>query len=185
MKTLAEGDFLDRAENVLAFGNPGSGKTHLLCAIGQELLIAPSDDLEEQVSVFARRRQVADLVDDEDLGSNVVAKPPCIATSKEHPYPELILSQHSMRDLFSSVTGATFDGKRRYKADIVAHAIQAAAISADSTVMVGDRAKDIHAGQNQAMATIAVTNGFGRADELGPSGADAVIDDFETLLGVH
>ena len=25
-------------ENVLAFGNPGSGKTHLLCAIGQELI---------------------------------------------------------------------------------------------------------------------------------------------------
>ncbi len=36
--TLLEGDFLDRAENVLAFGNPGSGKTHLLCAIGQELI---------------------------------------------------------------------------------------------------------------------------------------------------
>jgi DNA replication protein DnaC len=33
-----EGSFLDRRENVLAFGNPGSGKTHLLCAIGQELI---------------------------------------------------------------------------------------------------------------------------------------------------
>jgi DNA replication protein DnaC len=37
-KTLLEGEFLDRRENVLAFGNPGSGKTHLLCAIGQELI---------------------------------------------------------------------------------------------------------------------------------------------------
>lgn len=35
---LLEGHFLDRKENVLAFGNPGSGKTHLLCAIGQELV---------------------------------------------------------------------------------------------------------------------------------------------------
>ena len=35
---LLEGSFLDRRENVLAFGNPGSGKTHLLCAIGQELV---------------------------------------------------------------------------------------------------------------------------------------------------
>lgn len=35
---LLEGGFLDRRENVLAFGNPGSGKTHLLCAIGQELI---------------------------------------------------------------------------------------------------------------------------------------------------
>jgi DNA replication protein DnaC len=39
MKTLLEGDFLQRRENVLAFGNPGSGKTHLLCALGQELII--------------------------------------------------------------------------------------------------------------------------------------------------
>lgn len=35
---LLEGKFLDRNENVLAFGNPGSGKTHLLCAVGHELI---------------------------------------------------------------------------------------------------------------------------------------------------
>ncbi len=35
---LMEGCFLDRCENVLAFGNPGSGKTHLLAAIGHELI---------------------------------------------------------------------------------------------------------------------------------------------------
>ncbi len=38
VKALLDGSFLDRRENVLAFGNPGSGKTHLLCAIGQELI---------------------------------------------------------------------------------------------------------------------------------------------------
>jgi DNA replication protein DnaC len=34
---LLEGSFVDRRENVLAFGVPGSGKTHLLCAVAQEL----------------------------------------------------------------------------------------------------------------------------------------------------
>jgi DNA replication protein DnaC len=38
LNTLVEGAYLDRCENVLAFGNPGSGKTHLLCALGQELI---------------------------------------------------------------------------------------------------------------------------------------------------
>ena len=38
LDTLREGSFVERHENVLAFGNPGSGKTHLLCAIGQELI---------------------------------------------------------------------------------------------------------------------------------------------------
>ena len=35
---LLEGDFLDRRENVLVFGNPGGGKTHLFCALGHELV---------------------------------------------------------------------------------------------------------------------------------------------------
>lgn len=36
--TLCEGGFVDRAENLLAFGLPGRGKSHLVCAIGHELL---------------------------------------------------------------------------------------------------------------------------------------------------
>jgi DNA replication protein DnaC len=39
-RTLLEGSFLDRHENVLVFGQPGSGKTHLLAAVGQELVRA-------------------------------------------------------------------------------------------------------------------------------------------------
>jgi DNA replication protein DnaC len=38
VRLLCEGAFVDHKENILAFGNPGSGKTHLLCAIGQELI---------------------------------------------------------------------------------------------------------------------------------------------------
>ncbi len=37
VSVLKEGSFIERKENILAFGNPGSGKTHLLCAIGLEL----------------------------------------------------------------------------------------------------------------------------------------------------
>ena len=35
---LCEGQFLRKAANVLAFGLPGRGKTHLVCAIGHELV---------------------------------------------------------------------------------------------------------------------------------------------------
>jgi len=38
LKVLLEGGFLDRKENLLIFGNPGAGKSHLLCAIAQELV---------------------------------------------------------------------------------------------------------------------------------------------------
>jgi len=35
---LCEGSFVDRAENLLAFGLPGRGKSHVVCAIGHELV---------------------------------------------------------------------------------------------------------------------------------------------------
>jgi DNA replication protein DnaC len=61
VSALLDGSFLDRAENVLAFGNPGSGKTHLLCAIAQELiyrnrqiLFAPSSLLVQELLVAKR-----------------------------------------------------------------------------------------------------------------------------------
>ena len=44
---LADGNFVDRGVNVLAFGLPGTGKTHALCAVGhrlvQDLLAAKRD----------------------------------------------------------------------------------------------------------------------------------------------
>lgn len=38
LPTLCDGGFATRAENLLAFGLPGRGKTHLVCAIGFELI---------------------------------------------------------------------------------------------------------------------------------------------------
>jgi DNA replication protein DnaC len=38
VRTLLDGGFVDRSENLLAFGKSGSGKTHLLAGIAQELI---------------------------------------------------------------------------------------------------------------------------------------------------
>jgi DNA replication protein DnaC len=37
-ETLRSGEFLDRQDNLLIFGKPGSGKTNLLCALGDQLV---------------------------------------------------------------------------------------------------------------------------------------------------
>ena len=39
LPVLLEGRFVDQAENILVFGLPGRGKTHLVCAIARELII--------------------------------------------------------------------------------------------------------------------------------------------------
>ena len=66
---LVEGTFLDRCENVLAFGNPGSGKTHLLCAIAQELvqrgrrvLFTASSMLVQELLVAKRDLKLARII---------------------------------------------------------------------------------------------------------------------------
>ena len=38
VRTLLDGSFVDRRENLLLFGKTGTGKTHLLSAIAQELV---------------------------------------------------------------------------------------------------------------------------------------------------
>lgn len=39
LPTLLEGGFVERAENLLAFGLPGRGKSHFLAALGRELVL--------------------------------------------------------------------------------------------------------------------------------------------------
>jgi DNA replication protein DnaC len=39
LPTLLEGGFVERGENILAFGLPGRGKTHFLAALGRELIL--------------------------------------------------------------------------------------------------------------------------------------------------
>jgi len=48
LEILLQEDFLSNRENILVFGNPGSGKTHLLC--GWKL--QSSDEMEEDVNTL-------------------------------------------------------------------------------------------------------------------------------------
>jgi DNA replication protein DnaC len=62
LAALLEGQFVEQAENVLAFGLPGRGKTHLCCAIARELVIhhghrvlfAPATHLVQRLLVAKR-----------------------------------------------------------------------------------------------------------------------------------
>jgi len=55
LPTLCEGGFVDRGENLLAFGLPGRGKTHLVCAVGHELVRRGHRVLFSPTSMFVQR----------------------------------------------------------------------------------------------------------------------------------
>jgi DNA replication protein DnaC len=54
LRGLLTGEFLDRRENVLMFGPPGSGKTHGLCAVAQELVRAGRPVLHTKCSLLVQ-----------------------------------------------------------------------------------------------------------------------------------
>ena len=63
---LCEGRFLDEATNVCIFGNPGTGKTHLMAALGAELvqrghatLFAPARALTERLAAAKRELRLS------------------------------------------------------------------------------------------------------------------------------
>lgn len=55
LPTLCDGGFADRGENLLAFGLPGRGKTHLVCAVGHELVRRGRRVLFSPTSMFVQR----------------------------------------------------------------------------------------------------------------------------------
>jgi len=84
LPVLCEGGFVERSENLLAFGLPGRGKTHVVCAIGHELvkqgyrvLFTPTYRLvqrllaaKRELALLAQLRQLdrCDLVILDDIG---------------------------------------------------------------------------------------------------------------------
>lgn len=66
LATLREGAFVEQATNVLVFGNPGTGNTHLVCGLGLELvrqrrpvLFAPTFQLVQRVLAAKRDLRLA------------------------------------------------------------------------------------------------------------------------------
>ena len=62
LRTLLGGGFLDRKENVLVFGNPGSGKSHLLTALAQELVIVRERKLHEREVELLSYQDIIELL---------------------------------------------------------------------------------------------------------------------------
>ncbi|MGH7458809.1 MAG: IS21-like element helper ATPase IstB, partial [Longimicrobiaceae bacterium] len=65
LRELAKGDFLDRAVNVLAFGLPGTGKTHAACALahalidsGHSVLFTPTFQLVQELLAAKRELEL-------------------------------------------------------------------------------------------------------------------------------
>lgn len=109
-----------------------------------------------------------------------------LATSKPEFFAEQILSYFGLREYFDFVGGATLDGKRNHKADVIRYVLEANGISSrEEVVMVGDRKFDILGAKVFGLETVGVLYGYGDRDELMAAGADRLVEsvaELEALL---
>lgn len=100
-----------------------------------------------------------------------------VATSKPEFYAKQIVDHFGLSKYFSNIYGATMDGSRVHKDDVIRYALQENGITdLDEVVMVGDREHDIIGAKKCGLEAIGVLFGFGSREELETNGAVAIAE---------
>jgi phosphoglycolate phosphatase len=112
-----------------------------------------------------------------------------IATSKAEPTARRILEHFGIAGEFDVIAGASPDGTRAAKADVLAHALEQLGPLPDRVVMVGDRAHDVDGAAAHGIATVVVGWGYGRSDFDAPLATPpvahvATVAELREVLGV-
>jgi phosphoglycolate phosphatase len=87
-----------------------------------------------------------------------------VATSKAEPTARRILAHFGLDDHFEVVAGASVDGTRATKADVLAHALAQLQPLPERVLMVGDRLHDVEGAAAHGIDAVVVGWGYGRAD---------------------
>lgn len=107
----------------------------------------------------------------------------CLATSKPEEFAITILKHFDLYRYFDFIGGATMDGSRGKKADIIAYVLEGMNITDRSEVlMIGDREHDILGAAANGIASAGVLYGYGDLEELRQAGADHIISTPEGLI---
>lgn len=124
---------------------------------------------------------IAELLATLQVAGAVIA----LATSKPDTVAGDILDHFSLRRWFTFVGGASLDGARRSKTDVIEHTLAAIGASTPASragaVIVGDREHDINGARATGIASVGVRWGYAVPGELEAAGADHVVDTVEEL----
>lgn len=106
-----------------------------------------------------------------------------LATSKPEEYAIEILRHFKLEQYFDFIAGATMDGSRGEKAEIITYALEISGIEDKSkAVMIGDRNYDILGAKENGLDSIGVLFGFGDYEELTKAGATYIAEDVKDIL---
>lgn len=103
-----------------------------------------------------------------------------VATSKPEVLANEVLNHFDLARYFEQIAGATLDGSRSHKADVITYLL---GLTGDvgQTLMVGDTAFDVIGAAAHGIPTIGVSWGYGKVSEMIEAGAAAIACDMEQL----
>lgn len=108
-----------------------------------------------------------------------------LATSKPDAFAERILEHFHIKEFFDFIGGATMDGTRSEKKDVVRYTLASGGINDPSeTVMIGDRRHDIEGAQANGLDSIGVLWGYGNEEEFQKAGATYIVQDIKGLFSL-
>jgi len=99
-----------------------------------------------------------------------------VVTSKNETFARRIVDALPFGAAFETVVGASDDGHRRYKRELISEALSRLRVSSPDATMIGDRRYDMAGAAQHGMRGVGVLWGFGDADELREAGAHIVVD---------
>lgn len=105
-----------------------------------------------------------------------------VATSKPEMFARRILEHFRLADYFTFIGGATLDGTRSHKEEVIRYVLESCRISRPTgVVMVGDRKYDIEGAKVVGLESIGVLYGYGSREELEKAGATGIVGSVEEL----
>jgi len=107
-----------------------------------------------------------------------------VVTAKNEPHARKIAAHLPFGHRFVDVIGATIDGSRSDKPELIAEALHRLDVSPDQCWMIGDRRMDIEGALHHGMRNVGVLWGFGGADELRGAGAQRLVSRPDELPGL-
>ena len=106
-----------------------------------------------------------------------------IATSKPEEFTLKILDHFDLLKYFDFIAGATMDGSRSEKADVIRYALEISGVEDKSqAIMIGDTHYDILGAKENGLASMGVLFGFGNYEELAKAGADYIVESVEDII---
>ncbi|MCL7713138.1 HAD hydrolase-like protein [Stenotrophomonas mori] len=99
-----------------------------------------------------------------------------VVTAKNEPHARRIVEHLPFGTCFDDVIGATPDGTRSDKPQLVAEALRRLALQPAQCWMIGDRRMDIEGARHHGLRNIGVLWGFGSREELAAAGAAHLAD---------